>query len=76
MTDRDAETTEDKRILYRIGVNVGDVLIEGGYTVGDGVNIAARPEGISEPRALNISGSAFDHVCGCVDAHFVELTVS
>jgi adenylate cyclase len=76
MAERNADVPEVRRILYRIGVNLGDVLIEGGYTFGDGVNIAARPEGISEPRALNISGSAFDHVCGCVDAHFVELTVS
>ena len=48
MTNRDAETPEDKRILYRIGVNLGDGLIEGDDIVGDGVNIAARLEGICE----------------------------
>ena len=44
---RNANTPEDKRILYRIGVNLGDVLIEGDDILGDGVNIAARLEGIS-----------------------------
>ena len=45
MAERNAETPEAKRILYRIGVNLGDVLIEGDDILGDGVNIAARLEG-------------------------------
>ena len=49
MTERNAETPEDKRILYRIGINLGDVLVEGDDIFGDGVNIAARLEGICEP---------------------------
>ena len=51
MVERNAETPGDKRILYRIGVNLGDVLIEGDDILGDGVNIAARLEGICEPGA-------------------------
>jgi class 3 adenylate cyclase len=76
MAERNAGTPEPRRILYRIGVNLGDVLVEGDDIVGDGVNIAARLEGICEPGDVMISGSAFDHVCGPIDAHFVELTVS
>jgi TolB-like protein/class 3 adenylate cyclase/Tfp pilus assembly protein PilF len=73
MVERNAETPEPKRILYRVGVNLGDVLIEGDDIVGDGVNIAARLEGICEPGGVCISGAAFDHVRGRVDAQFVDL---
>ncbi len=52
MVGRNAETLETKRIVYRIGVNLGDVLIEGDDILGDGVNIAARLEGICEPGGV------------------------
>ncbi len=64
MAERNAGTPEDKRIVYRIGVNLGDVLIEGDDILGDGVNIAARLEGICEPGGVLISGAAYDHVRG------------
>ena len=73
MVERNADTPEPKRILYRIGVNLGDVLIEGDDIVGDGVNIAARLESICEPGGIFVSGAAFDHVRSRVDAHFVDL---
>jgi TolB-like protein/class 3 adenylate cyclase len=73
MVERNAGTPEAKRILYRIGVNLGDVLIEGDDILGDGVNIAARLEGICEPGSVLISGTAFDHVRGRIDADFVDL---
>jgi TolB-like protein/class 3 adenylate cyclase len=73
MVERNAETPEAKRIVYRIGVNLGDVLIEGDDILGDGVNIAARLEGICEPGGELISGTAYDHVCGKIDADFVDL---
>jgi class 3 adenylate cyclase len=73
MAERNAGTPEAKRILYRIGVNLGDVLIEGDDILGDGVNIAARLEGICEPGGVLISGTAFDHVRGRIDADFVDL---
>ena len=62
-----------KRIVYRIGVNLGDVLIEGDDILGDGVNIAARLEGICDPGGILISGAAYEHVRGKVEAHFVDL---
>jgi adenylate cyclase len=71
MVERNAETPEAKPILYRIGVNLGDVLSEGDDILGDGVNIAARLEGICEPGGILVSGSAFDHVQGKV--RFVDL---
>ena len=73
MAERNTGLPEGKCILYRVGVNLGDVLIEGDDIVGDGVNIAARLEGICEPGGVLISGSAFDHVRGRVDANFVDL---
>jgi TolB-like protein/class 3 adenylate cyclase len=73
MAERNAATPEAKRIVYRIGVNLGDVLIEDDDILGDGVNIAARLEGVCEPGGVLISGSAYDHVRGRVDAHFVDL---
>ncbi len=73
MIERNAETPEDKRILYRIGINLGDVLVEGDDIVGDGVNIAARLEGVCEPGGIYVSGTAYDHVRGRVDATFVDL---
>src|ERR1700758_5407594 len=68
MAERNAGTPESKRIAYRIGVNLGDVLIEGDDILGDGVNIAARLEGLCEPGGVFVSGAAFDHVRGRVDA--------
>ena len=73
MAERNAGTPEDKRIVYRIGVNLGDVLIDGDDILGDGVNIAARLEGICEPGGVLISGAAYDHVRGRIDADFVDL---
>src|SRR5271169_356980 len=73
MAERNAGTPEEKRIVYRIGVNLGDVLIEGDDILGDGVNIAARLEGICEPGGVLISGAAYDHVRGRIDADFVDL---
>ena len=73
MIERNADTPEDKRILYRIGVNLGDVLIEGDDILGDGVNIAARLEGLCQAGGVLISGTAYDHVRGKIEAHFVDL---
>ena len=73
MVERNARTPEAKRIVYRIGVNLGDVLIEGDDILGDGVNIAARLEGLCEPGGVLISGAAYDQVRGRIDADFIDL---
>jgi TolB-like protein/class 3 adenylate cyclase len=73
MIERNAGVPESRRILYRVGVNLGDVLIEGEDILGDGVNIAARLEGTCEPGGVCISGSAYDHVRGRIEAEFADL---
>ena len=73
MVERNADVPEAKCVVYRIGVNLGDVLIEGDDILGEGVNIAARLEGICEPGGVLISGSAFDNVRGKIDAEFIDL---
>jgi TolB-like protein/class 3 adenylate cyclase len=70
---RNADTPEPKRILYRIGVSLGDLLIDGDDIVGDGVNIAARLESICEPGEVLVSGAAYEQVRGRIEAHFVDL---
>jgi class 3 adenylate cyclase/TolB-like protein/cytochrome c-type biogenesis protein CcmH/NrfG len=64
MTEREADTPEDQRIRFRIGINLGDVILEDGDLYGDGVNIAARLEGLAEPGGILISGTAYDQVEG------------
>jgi class 3 adenylate cyclase/TolB-like protein len=73
MSERNAALPEAKRILYRIGVNLGDVLIEGDDILGDGVNVAARLEGICEPGGVCLSSSAYEQVRGRIEAEFVDL---
>jgi TolB-like protein/Tfp pilus assembly protein PilF len=73
MAECNADVPEAKRILYRIGVNLGDVLIDGDDILGDGVNIAARLEGVCAPGGVLISGEAYDHVRGRIEARFIDL---
>ncbi|MGV7224988.1 MAG: adenylate/guanylate cyclase domain-containing protein [Nitrospinales bacterium] len=61
---RNVELPEDRTMEFRIGVNLGDVIEEEGRIYGDGVNIAARLEGLSEAGGICISGTAFDQVKG------------
>jgi TolB-like protein len=73
MAERNQGVPEDRRMLYRIGVNLGDILIEGDDILGDGVNVAARLEGIAEPGGICISASAYDQVSGKVAVEFADL---
>src|SRR5215813_2097098 len=73
MAERNAGVPADRQMLYRIGINLGDILIEGDDILGDGVNIAARLEGIAEPGGICISSSAYDHVRGKVSVEFADL---
>ena len=59
---RNDELPEDRRMQFRIGINLGDVIQEEDQVYGDGVNIAARLEGLSEPGGICISKTAFDHI--------------
>jgi TolB-like protein len=64
---------EDKRIAFRVGVNIGDVIVEPHDIFGDGVNIAARLESIAEPGGICISSSAYDQVRGKIGVKFADL---
>ncbi|MEN8250762.1 MAG: adenylate/guanylate cyclase domain-containing protein [Bacteroidota bacterium] len=59
---RNAELPDDKRLEFRIGVNIGDVVQDGDSVYGEGVNIAARIEGLADPSSVCISRGAYDHV--------------
>jgi adenylate cyclase len=59
---RDAEMTENRRMRFRIGINLGDVIEEEGRIYGDGVNIAARLEALADPGGICVSKTAFDHI--------------
>ena len=74
MAERNQGVPEDRRMLLRIGINLGDILIEeGGDILGDGVNVAARLEGIAEPGGICISASACEQVRGKVPVDFTDL---
>jgi TolB-like protein/Flp pilus assembly protein TadD len=73
LAERNQGVPEDRRMLFRIGINLGDILIEGDDILGDGVNIAARLEGIAEPGGICISSSAYDQVRGKVPVEFTDL---
>ena len=73
MAERNEGVPPDRRMLFRVGVNLGDVLVEGDDILGDGVNVAARLEGIAEPGGICISSSAYDQVRGKVVAAFADL---
>ena len=62
MTDRNEGVSEDRRIAFRIGVHLGDVMVEGDDLYGDGVNVAARLEGLAQPEGVCISQQAYDQV--------------
>jgi len=73
MTDRNEGVPVGRRMLFRIGINLGDIMIEGEDILGDGVNIAARLERIAEPGGICISSSAYEHVRGKVAVEFTNL---
>jgi TolB-like protein/class 3 adenylate cyclase/tetratricopeptide (TPR) repeat protein len=73
MAERNQGVPDEQRMLFRIGINLGDILIEGDDILGDGVNVAARLEGIAEPGGICISSSAYEQVRGKVASEFADL---
>ncbi|MGC2154892.1 MAG: adenylate/guanylate cyclase domain-containing protein [Pseudolabrys sp.] len=72
MAKRNAEVPEDTRIELRMGIHIGDILIEDDDIFGDGVNVAARLEGIAEPGGICFSRAAFEQVEGKLDVSFED----
>jgi len=73
MTERNAEIPDQQRIVFRLGINLGDVIVEEGDIHGDGVNVAARLEGIAEPGGICVSGTVRDHIGDRLDLTFDDL---
>lgn len=73
MSDRNGAIPETRAIQYRIGINVGDVIIEGDDVFGDGVNIAARLEGIAPAGGVTVSGAVRDHLGSRLDLQFDDI---
>jgi class 3 adenylate cyclase/pimeloyl-ACP methyl ester carboxylesterase len=73
MVRRNADIPEDKQIVFRIGINVGDIIIDGDDIFGDGVNIAARLETLCEPGGICISRTANDQIRDKLSIAFADL---
>ena len=73
MRERNAGLPRDRRMELRIGINLGDVIVEGDDIYGDGVNVAARLEGIAEPGGIVVSGAVRDNVGNRLDLRFEDI---
>ncbi len=73
MIGREAELPDEQRIRLRIGVNLGDIIVEGSDIYGDGVNVAARLEGLAEPGGICISGKVYEEVRNKLSTAFEDL---
>lgn len=73
IAERNANLPDDQHLSLRIGINLGDVIIEGGDVFGDGVNVAARLEKIARPGGVAISGTVRDHLGNRLDIAFEDL---
>ncbi|HEY7610920.1 MAG TPA: tetratricopeptide repeat protein [Alphaproteobacteria bacterium] len=73
LAKRNDSAPEGGRILLRIGISLGDVIADGSDVYGNGVNIAARMEGLAEPGAICVSGNVYEHVRNSIDVGFDDL---
>jgi TolB-like protein/class 3 adenylate cyclase/Flp pilus assembly protein TadD len=73
MAERNADVTEDRRTAYRIGINIGDIVVEDDDIFGDGVNIAARLEGLADPGGICISRPVHTQIADKLDLEFEDL---
>ena len=72
LAERDADLVGDQRVIYRIGINLGDVIHEDGDLFGDGVNVAARIEAMAEPGGIAISSEVMVQIKGKIDLPLVD----
>jgi len=73
MRARNADLPEDRHIVFRVGVNLGDVIVQEGDVFGEGVNVAARLEGLAEPGGVAVSRSVHEQVRGRLAIDFDDL---
>jgi adenylate cyclase len=72
VAERQADVPDDRRLAFRIGINIGDIIVEDEDIYGDGVNVAARPEGLAEPGGICVSRTVYNHVRNKVAFGFVS----
>ena len=72
LRQRNEGVPEEDQMLFRVGLNLGDVIVEGDNLYGDGVNVAARLEALAEPGGISLSGKFHDEVCRKLDMSFVS----
>src|SRR5208337_1050804 len=73
MAERNKDMPEDRRMLFRLGMNLGDVLIQGDDILGDGVNVAARLEGLADPGGICVSDDVYRQVTGKLTVSFEDI---
>jgi class 3 adenylate cyclase len=73
MATANSGVSEDRHIVLRIGINLGDLLVEGGDRYGEGVNVAARLEALAEPGSVLVSSTTYDHVQSKIKLGFQDL---
>jgi TolB-like protein/class 3 adenylate cyclase/Tfp pilus assembly protein PilF len=73
MGEREADVPEERRIRYRVGINLGDIVIDEDDIYGDGVNIAARLQELTEPGGVSVSGTAYEHLKAKVEVGYEYL---
>ncbi len=73
ITARNTELPDERRLRFRIGINVGDVMVKDDDLFGDGINVAARLEGLAEPGGICISGSVFEQIKHKLSLGFEDL---
>ncbi len=73
MRERNAGVPEDRQILYRIGINIGDIIVDGDDIYGDGVNIAARLQGLAEPGGICVARNVYNQIKGKLDLDLEHL---
>lgn len=75
MMERNADEPQARRLMFRVGVHVGDVIVDGDDILGDGVNVAARLEGIAKPGGVSVTSRVFDDVESKLDVDFIDTGV-
>src|SRR5262249_43040618 len=73
MLERNAEVAPDRRIEFRVGINVGDIIVDGDDILGDGVNVAARLETMADVGGICVSSRVQEDLVGRLDVQFVDL---
>jgi TolB-like protein len=72
MAERNADVPDERQVIYRIGINIGDIIVDGDDIYGDGVNVAARIESLADPGGILVSQAAYGQVRGKLDLTFED----